>query len=260
MNKKYVVYTALFGDYDKLREIKKKSRDCDYLCFTDQNIKSKTWTIIRIKCDESNHVLMNRKLKILPHLYVGEYLASLYIDANIKITSNVLPLLFRYADLTPFALPKHFERNCIYDEIDACCEVSKITQKEGMNWGSFLKKEHFPKHFGLGENNILFRKHNNVEIQHLMEEWWCIFQSGPYRDQLSLMYLIWKYNVPFLFMKESARNNNIYFKYYLHRSFLQNLNFFWFIIHCIVARRSRNIGYVYSFKLMLFMKKKFSKK
>ena len=43
-----VVYTAIIGGYDTLNEPRWKSDGVDFVCFTDRNIKSKTWEIRKV--------------------------------------------------------------------------------------------------------------------------------------------------------------------------------------------------------------------
>ena len=53
MENKYIVYTALFGKYDKLLEIHNINKHIDYVCFTDnKDLTSKTWNIIYVSDDK----------------------------------------------------------------------------------------------------------------------------------------------------------------------------------------------------------------
>ena len=40
---KIAVYTSIFGGYDELHEDQLQMDGVDYICFTDSDIKSKTW-------------------------------------------------------------------------------------------------------------------------------------------------------------------------------------------------------------------------
>ena len=52
----------------------------------------------------------------------------------------------------------------------------------------------FPEHYGLYEANVIIRKHNNKSVIDLMEYWWSEILNNSHRDQLSLNYVIWKYD------------------------------------------------------------------
>ncbi|ACF14521.1 glycosyltransferase [Chloroherpeton thalassium ATCC 35110] len=212
-----VVYTALFGDYDDLVEPQKKFQKCDFICFTDQkNLKSSIWKFIFVENSELSPSMMNRKYKILPHLFLKEYKYSLYIDANIGIIENPYDLLKKYMDEYDFVAPKHFERVCLYEEAKECVILGRVSYSETLNQMKEYRIKKFPKNFGLSENNILLRKHNYRNVINLMTDWWAELNKWTKRDQLSLGYVLWKNGSVFRFMNESARKG-MYFKYFFHR-------------------------------------------
>lgn len=213
---KLVVYTALFGNYDDLIEPKDKYEECDFICFTDQkHLTSDIWEIRLIEeCDLPSN-MMNRKYKILPHLFLNEYEWSLYVDANIAIVGNPLELANKYLSKYDMAVPKHFARDCVYEEAKECVILGKTKYDETQKQMNKYKNESFPKNFGLGENNILFRKHNSDNIIKLMNDWWNELNTQTKRDQLSLAYVLWKNGEKFNYMDESARGNK-YFIIQLH--------------------------------------------
>lgn len=217
MGKKILVYTALFGDYDQLLDPDTIDDECDYICITDNlGVTSTKWDMQYLKTEE-NSVEMNRMYKILPHRFFAHYDFSLYVDANIKLKSGPSALIKSYMKMSPLSFPKHFMRNCIYDEAFACLQHKKITKSEyDALTNELLRANNFPEKIGLAENNILIRDHNNSSLCSVMEEWWLLFKKYAPRDQLSLMYLLWKNNISYSFMDESSRNNNPYFSYTLH--------------------------------------------
>ncbi|QLO51763.1 DUF616 domain-containing protein [Klebsiella grimontii] len=214
---KYVIYTALFGDYDDLIDPVGVDYKCDFICFTDQkNIISKKWKVIYVDTQQ-NSVLKNREYKFLPHKFLNTYQVSMYIDANIKILNDPYYFIERYSDSYGICVPKHFERECIYDEITQCVNLNKISKEEGNVIFDILKADNYPSKNGLGENNIIIRRHMEPEIVLLMESWWETFRKGAKRDQLTLLYLAWKNNIPVYLMDETSRNKNKYFRYNLHK-------------------------------------------
>lgn len=218
MKNKLVIYTALFGDYDELIDPKKNYQGCDFICFTDQkNLKSDIWQIKIVDKIDLPPNMMNRKYKILPHLYLKEYEWSMYIDSNIAILANPYELASRYLSNHDFVVPQHFARDCIYQEAVECISLGKANSSEVLNQISFYKDQGFPEKFGLGENGILLRCHNKDNVIKIMDDWWCELTSRTKRDQLSLGYILWKNERHFKFMKENARGNK-YFKIKLHSS------------------------------------------
>lgn len=111
--------------------------------------------------------------KILPHRFLSEYKASLYVDSNIILKKNMSQIIRHYTTLSNISIPKHFMRNCIYEEALFCLrtnKIDKIIYERLINQYYLLNK--FPKGYGMGENNIIIRKHNSPEIIEAMEQWW----------------------------------------------------------------------------------------
>jgi len=216
-----VVYTALFGDYDDLIDPPEKFEGCDFVCFTDQkHLKSDIWEIRLVEDCDLPPNMMNRKYKILPHLFFPEYERSLYVDANIAILKNPKELSDKYLSRFDFVAPKHFTRDCVYDEAKECIVLMKDKTENIKKQMQRYKEKGFPSRFGLSENNILLRRHSNESVITLMESWWQELQKETKRDQLSLPYAMWKSGVKYQFMEESARQGKGYLGYSLHKDFI----------------------------------------
>lgn len=72
-----------------------------------------------------------------------------------------------------------------------------------------INGDKFPANYGLYEANIIYRKHNNEQIKKMCEEWWWFIKNLAKRDQLSLTYVCWKNNIPFItFLSKSYRRKN----------------------------------------------------
>lgn len=225
MKNKFVIYTALFGDYDDLIDPKEKYDGCDFICFTDQeHLVSNIWDIRVVKDSRLSRNMMNRQYKILPHIFLSDYEFSLYLDANIKLNENPVTLRNKYLieNNNNFVMPKHFLRDCIYEEAKECVVLKKSSYLPTKSQMSKYKKDEFPAHFGLGENNILLRRHNELSVIKIMNEWWDEINNETQRDQLSLAYIMWKNKMTFSFMAENARGNSPYFEYFYHK---ENINF-----------------------------------
>lgn len=217
MKNKFVVYTALFGNYDYLIDPKEKYQGCDFICFTDQkNIKSSFWDIKVVEDIDLPLNMMNRKYKILPHLFLAKYESSMYIDTNIYIQSNPIFLAKKYLKNANIAVPRHFSRNCIYNESEIVIKAKKVKRASIVKVLNIFINSGFPKEFGLTENNIIFRTHNNIEIINLMNEWWDFLIEYIQRDQISFMYLVWKNNINLNILDINARGNK-YFRIKPHK-------------------------------------------
>ena len=203
---KIVVYTALFGNYSGLIS-PPKHKNIDYICYTDQDIKSKNWTIIKVNPPiAGDHTRSNRYYKILPHKHLSsKYQVSVYVDANIWILQDISSLVLEKTNIAKMACFDHNQnafgkRNCIYEEYQAILDYAKrsdhekddpLVMKKQMDR---FKEEGYPKNNGLITAPILIRQHFDPEIIQLMESWWEIVLNESKRDQLSFNYVAWKNN------------------------------------------------------------------
>lgn len=221
---KSVIYTCLTGGYDELLAPNFINPDYDYVCFTDdKNMIAKRyigpWKIEPLHFSELDNGKNNRWHKMHPHLLFPNYESSIYIDSNVNFKTSKI---FEYIRALPkqcfIALPIHSRHDCIYDEAEFVLKIG-LDKKENIE--PLIQKyraEGFPKHFGLAENNTIFRKHNNSECIKLMDEWWDIFLKYSRRDQLSLFYLFWKDKINFAFFSpKSFKKDHKNFRIYKHK-------------------------------------------
>lgn len=210
--KKIVVYTAIFNNYDWLKEPVVPSPDVDYICFTDnENLTSKYWKIVHIKEENLSPSLLNRKIKLLyPYTYFTDYDYSLYVDGSVMMKGDVGSFLNKYIQDKPVLMNfKHPNNDCIFVEMNRCI-------KQGRGNSLMLKKQYnaylsdgMPEHFGLSDNKIILRK-NCDEGHQLMEEWYWHVCNYSGRDQVCLSYVLWKHNLKYSFFEEIIEENGIF--------------------------------------------------
>ena len=190
MNKK-VIYTSITGGYDNLLQPLAVDPSFDYICFCDDFVEDciGVWQIRPLAFSEKGPVVRSRWPKILPHKALSEYEYSLWIDANVQILDgsvySVIDELIQ-KDVVLGNVP-HPKRDCVYDELFYCYWWYKVRFVDVLRIHKSLKKKAFPRHYGLYENNLILRKHNDPGIVGLDEAWWVEFLKNPQRDQLTYM-------------------------------------------------------------------------
>lgn len=199
-----VVYTCLTGDYDNLPVYRYFDPEWDYVCFTDnENLLKYTnfgiWQIRPLVFSELDNTRNNRWHKTHPHVLFPEYDSSIYIDANINIMSPYLFDVINSKNGANLLIPLHPLFDCLYMEVD---RVLKVIVKQGREDAEPVERMHkliqddnFPEHYGINENNCIFRKHNDEKIIKIMDDWWYYIENFSKRDQLSLSYVLWKHNI-----------------------------------------------------------------
>lgn len=195
IDNKIVIFTVLFGDYDNLKDPIYISDKCDYYVLTNQEITSKVWkkkNISKFKqiTEKMSNLEMARFYKTHPHLLFDEYDYSIFVDANIQIVADLIPMISTMGS-NFISIHKQPGRDCIYDESAAIVSLKKANKKEVKYQMNSYKKSGFPKHFGLFQTNIIVRNHNNTKCIKLMEYWWDEMTKFTKRDQLSFTYSLW---------------------------------------------------------------------
>lgn len=195
-DKKVAVYTCIVGNYDPLIEPLTTEQGVDYYVFTDQDVPDGSkWKKKDVTCLEEYHTLsssqLNRKIKMLPHLYLSGYDYSVYVDGNVEICDSLTPLVKEMGDCG-FGVHYHRTRDCIYHELKRILYLKKTNGQLAKSQVETYRKAGFPQHGGLYENTLLIRNHHDKDTCRLMELWWLEYKKYPTRDQLSLPYVIWK--------------------------------------------------------------------
>ena len=195
-NKPNVIYTCISGDYDALKEPNFVDENFDYICFTDQNLSSAVWQILPLPEDVKNlsQVKKQRKVKVNPHLYLSEYKFSIWVDANISLNASPSEYVKEHCteDKGVFFVGQHPERDCVYEEGEACLKYKKDTKENIDKQLNGYRAQNYPEHNGMVQTCVLFRYHNNPECIKLDEFWWKEIEAKSHRDQLSANYAFWK--------------------------------------------------------------------
>jgi len=222
--KDIVIYTAIFGEKDKLIKPKFVPKNCDFICFTDSDFNSSIWKVKKVKPIFKDPVRNARMYKILPHKFLSEYNCSIWIDGNMIVKGDINELIEGYLSKYNLAIYDHKQlpdsRGCIYEEAEALIKMAKkgkykddpnIIRKQVEKY----KKEGYPANNGLVSSMVILRRHNEPDVIKTMEDWWEEIKKHSRRDQLSFNYVAWKNKLNFVYLKGDSRNNK-YFKHTPH--------------------------------------------
>ena len=204
-----LVYTAIFGDYDTLKQPVRQDESCEFVCFTDMSLPSRVgaWRVIRVRRDPASHPRMQAKrFKLLSHkIFPRGRLAwryapfslrrradmSIWIDASLQIKSAEFVRDMRVnLGERDWAMFAHPERDCIYDEANASLTMLKykglplLPQVEAY-------KPVVPPHGGLYACTVVVRREPaSRRVMEVDERWWNENLHWTYQDQLSLPYVL----------------------------------------------------------------------
>lgn len=193
-----VVYTALFGDYEKINEQPTaRSSSAEFVCFTDnRDLRSDTWEVRYVDPfligDSSRS---SRFVKTLGYKELGAR-RSLYIDNSVKLTCDPVDILDAWLQDRPVAMMAHQYRRNIDEEFTACLRA-------GVDSSARLKeqREHYRKFIPAAFSVPLLwggmiARTDHPSNQALMEVWFAHILRFSRRDQVSLPAAITQTGVP----------------------------------------------------------------
>lgn len=215
--KKFVIYSVLVGNYDDILQPLVVDDRFDYVLFSNdinENYKG-VWEIKNIpEVVKNDNKRLSRYPKTHPETMLSEYMASLYIDANIQIMDTwvydrCIELYNKNIDFAGIKLVLT-GRDCIYEHAFDMCQNYYDHDYSVIKQCREMYKAGFPQHFGLNENNVIFRIHTQ-RMKETDEEWWNWILNHSFRDQFSYMFCIWKHGIPLNYILpegEDTRNGS----------------------------------------------------
>jgi hypothetical protein len=216
-----VIYTAIIGDYDNLKEPLVYDDTWDYVCFTNSD-KVPTNTKWKIKpvpdiIQNLESVKKARSLKILPHIFLDSYHESIWVDGTIEVVSSPTDLLHEYLDGDyDIMICKHPDRICVYEEGITCKKLKKDTPVIIDKQIDQYKSEGYPEKWGMVQTGVIYRK-NTENVRKHGDLWWSQVLSFSKRDQLSFNYSLWKKNLKVQILPPSIISSK-FFSFYEHQN------------------------------------------
>jgi hypothetical protein len=193
--KKICVYTTLFGEYEEINaQSIAKSAHIDFVCLTDnKDFISRDWqTRLVSRSLENDPIRSQRLAKVNPHLYLGDYDLSLYIDNTVELLIDPEEVIGRiWMKDRIFSVPLHSFRNTLQEEF---IEVVKW----GLDDYSRVWEQNNHYIFEAPEimirqplwTGLLVREHHDPRAIKIAEQWSQQILRYSRRDQLSLPYVL----------------------------------------------------------------------
>jgi len=209
-----VIYTAIFGNYDELKQPAVQDADCDFICFTDQRLPARVgaWNVVHVKTRAGMHPRMQAKrFKLLSHEVFHDgrlafkyrlrrgawslrnrYTCSIWVDGSLAIKgkSFARDLAAAAADVG-WAMFRHPHRDCIFEEAAVSATMEKyrglpiFEQVEAYRRGGVIE------HGGLFSCTVIARQEPLSDlVRRVKELWWKENVKWTYQDQLSLPYVL----------------------------------------------------------------------
>ena len=211
--KKFVIYTAIFGESGRFNFPEISIKGVDKICYTNLGVEDGCHQLLPVRKgrfkqndfyeirkrdpDQPTSVMQQRFMKIIiPDEIFDNYEYSAYVDCKRPIGIDFKhneKLLIEHPK-SDFLTRKHQRRDCVYDEAEKCIDSKKGVRRDIEKQVDFYKKERYPKHNGLYCTFWLFRRHTR-QIKDFSKLWWDQLVKFSHRDQISLPYIAWKHDM-----------------------------------------------------------------
>lgn len=214
-----LIYTAIYGAYDDLKQPVEQDYPCDFLCFTDTPAPEQigAWHIIQSEGDPNFHPRMQAKLfKILSHQvfpggrlaprhdparlltrFTGPYDFTIWMDASLAIKSStfVREMMSTTGD-SGWAMFAHPDRDCIFQEANLSSQLKKYLNLPVHEQVSFYGEAGIQPHSGLFACGVIVRREPlDSSLMDANLSWWRENCRWTYQDQLSLPYVLKLHNL-----------------------------------------------------------------
>jgi hypothetical protein len=205
-----IVYTAIFGEYERtVKSPQIISPQVQYLCFTDSQPEHdpSKWTV-RLKprdCDDPRRSA--RRWKCLPHKLLPRHDFSIWIDANLQLKVDAHALIAALGD-NDLASFKHPARRSETEEAEFVAGSPELDfPVTVLSQNKRHRESGFPDTLGLLETAIVVRRRNR-RVARFNELWWDEICRGSRRDQISVMYCLWRARLRFGCLPGDGGRNN----------------------------------------------------
>ena len=194
---KYVVYTAICGQYDDLPVIHDYASigGVDFVCFSDHDLKvSPPWRLVKIDLIDNDPMLTNRHIKFCSHKYLHGYVASIYMDGNLDIGPGAVKILEELSSSSSCVFIQHPDRSSALEEVVACIFYKNISVMDSIKLVLRQSISGYRDNLQLTANRY-FARYYDSELNDFFDAVFHEFCRGPKRDQLHLQYMLWCSNV-----------------------------------------------------------------
>jgi hypothetical protein len=191
-----VVYTAIFGGYDRLRPPERVTRDVEWICFSDRQLNVPPWQVHVVRTKQPSASRENRWYKVLAHQVFPEADWTLYLDGSLALRRE--PRNTIHAILEDDRSGRERELYAVLHPFnrDAYDEGRWVLQK-GLANATLLndqlaryRRAGLPERSGCAQCGFMIRRHTPA-MADFERLWWSEIERGTHRDQISFSYAAW---------------------------------------------------------------------
>lgn len=189
-----VVYSAIFGRYEKFDRSTDANSACRKVLFTDStelgaNVDG--WEVVTVQPPVPDDPIRSaRMIKILGHPVVWEHEESLWIDNRVSITTDHQLLFDQHLRVQDVAVPIHSYRGAVAEEFQAVLrggfDDPRVVRRQMRSYTDFSPAALAAQTLWTA---ILFRRHT-PRVRHFNHLWAGHVLAYSRRDQLSIRWAL----------------------------------------------------------------------
>lgn len=189
--------SAVIGDYDKIKSIP-TVEGVDNFLFTDvTDIDTNlNWNVINVERNNAHPRLQAKQYKLLTHKYISyHYETIIWTDGSVNWkSSESIAEMIENSMQYELSMFEHPIRDCIYEEAKFSLSMPKYKNTGIERQADAYRQIQHPEHWGLWASGIFVRK-NTFYINNMFEFWMYQNIKFTYQDQISLPYVLRKFNI-----------------------------------------------------------------
>ena len=183
-----LIYTAVFGQYDRVLPPRWQRPGLTYILLSDDStLTVDGWETVVVSLDVSAKK-SNRELKFMYEVGNPRYDYIVYLDGNFGIWRSLDPLIEKLdRSKATLGLFEHPNRTTIFEELSACLELGKITEREfALEKLEIERQVRSRDGTRLWSAGCLIKKNSSPALLTAMKTWSELFSSNALRDQFWL--------------------------------------------------------------------------
>ena len=197
---RHIVYTAIAGGYESLKIPEAPDPEVDYIYFAPAPFREQgPWTYRPLAWTDEDPTRTARWHKLhAPDLFPNAE-SVVWIDGNVTLLAGTEREIRDklLSGPNPIASLRHFDRDNVWDEAEACIERGKDDPSLLRAQVSGYRAAGLPEKHSFAETCIVASRPSDPRVRAVFATWWEELAAGSKRDQLSFPFAMWKHGADF---------------------------------------------------------------
>jgi hypothetical protein len=179
-----VIFTCVVGDRHALDSVDAELR-YEHVLYVDRDVPMAGWNQRPLLFWDAAPKLITLFHKFAMCSLVPAGTKMIWLDSRVNITPDVAQTIFAALDDDDLCLFRHYERDCVYDEMLAVLDARRSTSAHCEEYARYLRAQSFPRKGGLFETGVMAFK-AGPEVAALFRKVFGLCYRYVPRDQLAL--------------------------------------------------------------------------